>query len=313
MEQDNQEIQLSEQIDMEKPEGRFIKKDANIFLAASILVSSLMVSAAWAYTSTIKADRSRRPSAATTSSLKNDTSVSIPVKWDDLGARMVKDGVIKKEALLAIYKAQGGTDGDSLLSSDYKGGFTMTQANSGYILNLLWAFGLANNNRILTQGPMVDPRYGGAANFASTGGWTLAEGGAMKHYAKHNYVDLSYDQQGLVEEVSKNIYRPCCDNSTYFPDCNHGMAMLGLLELMAAQGATADQMYRTALQVNSFWFPDTYQAIAKYFQSQGTDLRSVDPKTILSSTYSSASGYRSILQNLGPQTGSTGSGGCGVN
>ena len=33
----------------------------------------------------------------------------------------------------------------------------------------------------------------------------------------------------MENKIAKGIYRPCCNNSTYFPDCNHGMAMLGLL------------------------------------------------------------------------------------
>lgn len=28
----------------------------------------------------------------------------------------------------------------------------------------------------------------------------------------------------------------CCGNSTYFPDCNHGAAMLGFIELAVSQG-----------------------------------------------------------------------------
>ena len=58
----------------------------------------------------------------------------------------------------------------------------------------------------------------------------------MNHYSMHRFIVLTPEQQALVEKVSKGIYRPCCGNSVYFPDCNHGMAMLGLLELMASQG-----------------------------------------------------------------------------
>lgn len=46
---------------------------------------------------------------------------------------------------------------------------------------------------------------------------------------------------GKVEEVAAAVYRPCCNNHTPFPGCNHGMAMLGLLELMAPQRASADE------------------------------------------------------------------------
>ena len=52
----------------------------------------------------------------------------------------------------------------------------ITPENSGFVLNLLWALGLGNKNEILDNGPMTDKKYGGAGRFASTGGWTLAEG-----------------------------------------------------------------------------------------------------------------------------------------
>src|SRR3989344_7376730 len=105
---------------------------------------------------------------------------------------------------------------------------------------------------------MTNPEYGGAGNFASTGGWTLAKGDAMDHYSAHPFIMLSREHQELVERVSKGIYRPCCNNSTHFPDCNHCMAMLGLLELMASQGVSEEDMWKAALAVNSYWFPDTY-------------------------------------------------------
>ena len=158
---------------------------------------------------------------------------------------------------------------------------------------------------------MVDKQYGGADKFASTGGWSLAVGNAMKHYSKHNLIQLNQEQQKLVEEVSKNIYRPCCDNATYFPDCNHGMAMLGLLQLMAAQGMNQQDMYKHALAVNSYWFPDTYVNIAKYMAKQGTSWDKVDPQEVLGKNYSSASGYRQILSQVEPVK-PAGGGGCGV-
>lgn len=126
-------------------------------------------------------------------------------------------------------------------------------------LNMFWALGLANKNEILEKGPMMDSKYGGAGNFASTGGWTLAKGSAMDHYSMHSLVTLSPDQQKMVEEVSKNIFRPCCRNPVYFPDCNHGMAMLGILELKASQGANESELYAISKQVNDVWFPPVEQ------------------------------------------------------
>ena len=188
-----------------------------------------------------------------------------------------------------------------MLYGDNNANVTITSENSGVMLNMLWAFGLSNKNPILENGPMMDERYGGAGNFASTGGWTLAKGDAMNHYNMYSFITLTNEQQALVERVAKNIYRPCCDNSTYFPDCNHGMAMLGLLEIMASEGATEMDMYKVALQVNTFWFPDSYETIKNYFASKNIDWNTVDPKKILGAEYSSASGYQKILSQMKPQ------------
>lgn len=176
----------------------------------------------------------------------------------------------------------------------------ITPENSGILLNVLWALGLTNKNEILEKGPMVDKRYGGARNFASTGTWLLAKGNAMDYYSKYQFVNLSPKQQALVEEVSKNIYHPRCDNSTYFPYCNHGMAMLGLLELMASQNISEQDMYKTALAVNSYWLPDTYLTIAYYMNKKGLAYEKQKPQNILGHNFSSASGYSQILNQITP-------------
>lgn len=225
-----------------------------------------------------------------------EVGVQLPVTWGDLGEKLVKTGVVDSTKFTPL------TD---------PGRITISAQNAQIVLNSLWAFGLANANPILDTGPMVDKQYGGAANFASTGGWTIAVGDAMKYYSKYDWVVLTPDQQAVVERVSKNIYRPCCDNSTYFPDCNHGMAMLGLLQLMVSQGVSESDMYKYALVVNSYWFPDTYLTIAKYLDSQGKSWVKADPKEILGATYSSSTGYRKIRSQVEPVEQSGGSG-CGV-
>ncbi|OGY56681.1 MAG: hypothetical protein A2119_02970 [Candidatus Colwellbacteria bacterium GWA2_46_10] len=238
---------------------------------------------------------------------------TIPVVWGDLGKQLVEVGVIDAAKFESIYASQGGLSAPEkeLLSGNTPGQLVMDQSNAHVLLNLLWAFGLANENPVLTEGPMSDPAYGGAGGFASTGGWTISKGDAMEYYSKYPLVVLSPEQQALVENVSKGIYRPCCGNSTYFPDCNHGMAMLGLLELMASQGANESEMYEAALQVNSYWFPDTYLTLASYFSNKGIPWDKVDPKLVLGSDYSSASGFNRVLTEIEPVSAS-GGGSCGV-
>ena len=180
-------------------------------------------------------------------------------------------------------------------------------------LNLLWAYGLANKNQVLESGPIMDARYGGPTNMASVGGWTVTTGSVMDHYDKHALAILTPDQQALVEKIAKGIYRPCCNNSTYFPDCNHGMAMLGLLEYLASTGATEDQMWNAAITANMSWFPDQYQTIAQYLNIKGIDKKTVTPQMLLGAEYSSGSGFARIAAQVpqNQQQRSSG-GGCGV-
>ncbi len=240
--------------------------------------------------------------------------LALPITWGDLGKKMIDDGVIDEAKFRALFEGGLTNQDEQILTGNVTEPIVINQENSRFILDILWAFGLGNKNEILEMGEMTDPEYGGdASQFASTGGWSLAKGPGFDHYSKHAYVMLSSEQQALVDEVSRGIYRPCCGNSTHFPDCNHGMAMLGLLELMAKNGVSKEEMYRVALQVNAYWFPQTYMDLATYFKEQGQDWNQVDPKIVLGKEYSSAQGYQQARQQIQslpeiPQGG----GGCGA-
>ncbi len=296
-------------------------------LPGSIVLAAFLLSTAWVLTTRITSGNATSSSTAkksaasaaeqvdTTVLEKNvlpTTGVVLPIIWGKLGKQLVDEGVIDTTKLDALYTQRGGLGNEeqAMLDGAAKK-ITMTAANAPFLLNVLWAFGLGNRNTILEQGPISDKQYGGAGGFASTGGWTLARGETMDHFSKHAFVTLTADQQQRVETVSKNIYRPCCGNATYFPDCNHGMAMLGLLELMAANNVSEQEMYEVALQVNAFWFPDTYLTIAKYMESKGTPWAKVDPKEMLGQNYSSSSGYKQVASQVTP-TQSKGGSGCGV-
>lgn len=239
--------------------------------------------------------------------------VTLPVKWGDLGARMVEAGVIDKAKFEALYAERGGlsNDGKKLAYATDNGNITITSENAGEVLNLLWALGLSNKNEILEKGPMSNPEYGGADRFASTGGWTLADGNPMNHFSKHQFILLTKEQQELVLRVAQNIYRPCCDNPTHFPDCNHGMAMLGLLELMASQGATEDELYKAAFTVNSYWFPDHYQMLATYIEPKGLDWNDVNPKEMVGKNFASSSAAAQLKAAINPEEHKGGSS-CGA-
>src|SRR3989338_173482 len=294
----------------------------NEHLGAYIVAAALIIAGAWVYTSgprqAVVLPSKNTASKPERSELKEKVlplkGIVLHVQWGDLGAKMVSVGVIDAEKFEELYAGRGGLNSEmkELLYGEANGNLKITAENSGTILNLLLALGLGTKNEILERGEMVDPRYGGACNFASTAGWTLAKGNAMDHYSRHPLVVLTAEQQVLVDKVSRGIYRPCCGNSTHFPDCNHGMAMLGLLELMASQGASEQDMWKAALAVNSYWFPDTYLTIAAYMQNKGVAWKDVQPQEMLGNSYSSAQGYASIAAQIVQPQGQQGGGGCGV-
>ena len=194
----------------------------------------------------------------------------------------------------------------------------INRENSYFLLNFFWAFGLSNQNSILTEGEIAKYGDGQIEGFASTGGWNLASKDFSDYYSKTAIVPLTKEQQKLVEEVSSNIYRPCCGNPTSFPDCNHGMALLGVLEIMAANGANENELYEANKYINAFWFPSTYNDLAMYFKAtENKDFADIDAKTLLSNEFSSGSGYQSKKnwmqqQGLLPEPPKTTGGGCGV-
>lgn len=225
---------------------------------------------------------------------------SFKIRWGNLGARMVRDGVIDKAKLAKA--VAGGTT----LPEEYAVYFgetapdtiVLNQQTARFWVDVLWGLGLANKSKVLTQGEMV--KLGKTENFASTGGWTLGVKKPMQIYAKYSYIPLTAEQEKIVEEIAGNIYRPCCGNSTAFPDCNHGMAALALVELMVNQGFTTEEIYKTILAFNSYWFPQTYLDIAYYLEKDGKDYTKVSPQEILAKNYSSAAGYRDIKGKIEP-------------
>jgi hypothetical protein len=260
-----------------------------------------------------KAKQQNEVLAKLESKVVNKYGYKLKLSWSNLGKQMIADGVIDGKKL-----AQSITGKDQL-TPDYEKYFdgssqtiTLNPQNSHFWLNVLWGLGLANKNRLLDAGDMQ--AGGNPANFASTGGYTLGQGDAMSYYSKYSYIPLSDAQQKTVEKIASGIYRPCCGNSAAFPDCNHGMAMLGLIELMVSQNASEQDIYNAALAVNEYWFPQTYFDIAYHFEKLGKDYSKIPAQEILSSNYSSAEGNKKVQQEaLGVTWPSQASGGgCGA-
>lgn len=224
----------------------------------------------------------------------------LEVNYGDIGPKMLKEGVIDLSKFKEVYaQNKQSLTGEQLkiLTQGANKKIKITRDNSYFLLNFFWAVGLTNKSKILDEGDMV--KSGSPENFASTGGWTLSAGNSMNYYSKTALIPLTPKQEEAVSRVASNIYRPCCDNSTAFPDCNHGMALLGVLQLLSSSGATEARMYEAAKYINAFWFPANYYDLAQYFEiKERKSFKQMSAKTVLGKDYSSATGYMSVKKWL---------------
>lgn len=236
--------------------------------------------------------------------------------------KLVEDGVIDKNKFESIYQNRGGLPDElkNVLTEPSDNPILLTRDNANIYVNMLWPVGLSNYMSSNEQSPINRDNGKVLYNFASTGGWNLGKeknGGA--YFNKFKIIELTPEQEALVLKIAENSYRPCCDNSTFFQDCNHGSALLGLLELGASQGLTEDELWREALAFNSFWFPSTYIETALYFKAvKNIDWKDVDPQVALGKEFSSATGSTKIatevakIPNLFPPVQNGGGGSCGA-
>jgi len=223
---------------------------------------------------------------------------SIPATLGDIGPRLLASGAIDLGKFVDVYEQSGKPltrEQQAMLKKGGNGLIVIDGQNAYFLLNFFWALGLANTNPVLTAGEMMSKGRDQVGNFASTGGWTLGAKPATDLYAGNMILPLSEQQQLLLDRVASAVYRPCCDNSTHFPDCNHGMAMLGLLELMASQDASEEDMFNAAKYINAYWYPQQMLEIAAYFKAnQNVDFSKAGARQLVSSQYSSLSGFQGL-------------------
>jgi hypothetical protein len=227
---------------------------------------------------------------------------ALPASYGDIGPQLLEVGAIDYERFIKVYERAGQplTEAQkAVLTEGSTGQIVIDQENAYFLLNFFWAFGLANENPLLEEGPLVQYSRGDVGGYASTGGWTIGEKPAKAFLSSAAIVQLTPEQQERVERVASQVYRPCCDNPTHFPDCNHGMAMLGLLELMAAQGASDDEMFRAAKYINAYWYPQQTLEVATFFAvTEDTGFFDANARKTVSRELFSGSGFRALHQWL---------------
>jgi hypothetical protein len=127
----------------------------------------------------------------------------------DIGPQLLEVGAIDYDRFVQTYRQAGQplTEAQTaLLKEGSDAPVVIGRENAYFLLNFFWALRLANQNPLLDKGPMMQYGEENVDRFASTGGWTIS---------RASIIPLT-------------------------------MAMLGLLELMAAQGATVDEMFEAA-------------------------------------------------------------------
>ena len=235
------------------------------------------------------------------------------VERGDLGQKLVAAGAIDMDKMAKVFPSLT-DEQQEILTGDNAHQITFREDNIGFWTDVLWALGLTQKSKVLSEGPMKqNEARKPLKNYASTAGWTLGTKDAMKLYNSQKLVELTPEQDELVYQIAANIYRPCCGNSAAYPDCNHGMAVLGLLELLAAQGAGEKEMYEAALAFNRYAFADTYINAAAHLDKKGIAWDEADPKLMLGYDYSSGQGAGTIAQEVGEIPGAPKRGAsCGV-
>jgi hypothetical protein len=211
--------------------------------------------------------------------------------------RLVRHGAIDLGKFFGLQRNGVRMAGDlsHVLSDPSEKPIRLTRENVAVYVDLLWPIGLANRLIGNFSSPLAGQSVG---NFASTAGWTLGDRNeGAEYFDRFPIVDMTPSQEALAIRVAKTTFRPCCDNSSFFQDCNHGSALYGLVQLGASQGLQELELYREALAFNSFAFEPYYVRTALFFAvARGVAWRDVDPKAVMGAEYSSGSRWR---ENVG--------------
>ncbi|MEK7065546.1 MAG: rhodanese-like domain-containing protein, partial [Patescibacteria group bacterium] len=238
--------------------------------------------------------------------------IELPVSWADIGPKLIALGVIDEAKFRKAVTLT--PEQEEILTKGSTTNIRIDATNSQFVVDMLWALGLAQKSVVYDEGPMGTEYKKEAGNFASTGGWTLARGDALSYLNRYDLIPLTAEQQRKVGEISQNVYRPCCGNSTWFPDCNHGMAALAIIELLVSANVDEATIYKKVLGFNSFWFTDSYLYVATDFARQGIAWADVDAKRVLGAEFSSGQGAAAIAKKVGrlPWRAASAGGSCGA-
>ncbi|MDE1824625.1 MAG: hypothetical protein KGH74_05015 [Candidatus Micrarchaeota archaeon] len=241
--------------------------------------------------------------------------VVLDARWGPWVKTLVSANALNVSSLILALNASGTplTQAEmDILNGNSTSQIVLNQSDQQFVLYVFWSLGINNKNPVITNGMIM--HYGGNPyNLASTGGYKPL---GMLQLGNLSMVAEDGAQQDMVWRMANESYRPCCDNPTSMPDCNHGAAALGLIELMASQGMNETAMLDSLEKFNIANFPSQYYEDAIFFASHGIRWGAVPPETMLGYSFSSYTGHSRVHQYLSqygllPQGRSSGSS-CGA-
>ena len=266
---------------------------------------------------TIVNQPSTNQTAILLSSLFPNQGFKTAVRLGNIVPALVSSGVINLTKVKALYGANLTQQELVILTKPSYANLTLNSSNANFYLLIFWALGIADKNPVLDNfSASASASNYSVADFASTGGWTLGtSSNSMAYFDKLSLLNLTPPEQNEMYDVATHSYRPCCNNPTAFPDCNHGAALLALTELGASEGLNESQLYTLDLQAQTLWFPPYYATTALELHYKNVSYWA-SPRLVLGVNYSSESGwYRNSYEPLKannqlPSAGQTAA--CGV-
>ena len=214
------------------------------------------------------------------------------VKLNNIVPELVSSGAINLTKVKELYGKNLTPQELDILTKPSYANLTLNSSNANFYLLIFWALGISNKNQVLGNfSALANASNYSVADFASTGGWTLGtSSNSMAYFDKLSLLNLTPLEQNKMYDVATHSYRPCCDNPTAFPDCNHGAALLALTELGASEGLNESQLYMLDLQAQTLWFPSYYATTALELHYKNVSYWA-NARVVLGANYSSASGW----------------------
>ena len=118
-----------------------------------LILLAIVIFVGYISPSTVKPNTFKSVQSSALNTLSTRIDIELPARWGDLGKQLTESGVIDAKKFEELYVARGGLKEyeKNLLYGEDNGNLIINKENAGVILNLLWALGLANENKILTE------------------------------------------------------------------------------------------------------------------------------------------------------------------